>query len=62
MEGVAAVEGVGDVVVPEAYGIAAAAPRVVAQPLHGVAVDDRSQAALMVLKRVVHDDPYYILI
>ncbi len=40
--------------VAETGGVAPAAPGVIAQPLHGVAVDDRSQAALMVFQRVVH--------
>ena len=54
MEGVAAVEGVAHVVVAEVSGVAPAAPRVIAQPFHGAAVDNRRKAALVVLQRVVH--------
>ena len=54
MEGVATVEGVAHVVVAEVGGVAAAAPRVIAQPLLGVAVDNRRKAALVVFQRVVH--------
>ena len=54
MQGIAAVESMGHVVIPEAVGVAAAAPRVVAQPLHSVAADGGRQAALVVFKGVVH--------
>ena len=54
MEGVAAVEGVTHVVVAEVSGVAPAAPGVIAQPLHGAAVDNRRKAALVAFDRVVH--------
>ena len=47
--GEAAVEGVRHVVVTETGGVAPPSPGVMAQPLHGVAVDDRREAPLMVL-------------
>ena len=56
MKGVAAVEGVGDVVVAEVGRIAPASPGVIAQPLHGAAVDGGRKAALVVFQRVVHSD------
>ena len=52
MEGVATVEGVAYVVVAEVGGVAPAAPGVIAQPLHGVAVDNRRKAALMVFNNI----------
>ena len=54
VQGVAPVEGVRHVAVPEAVGVAAAAPGVIAQALHGVAVDGGRQAALVVFQGVVH--------
>ena len=54
MKGVAAVEGIGDVAIAEVGRVASAAPWVIAQPFHGVAVDGGRKAALMVLRRVVH--------
>ena len=54
MQGVASVESRGYVVVAEAVGVAAAAPRVVSQPLHGIAADGGRQAALVVFQGVVH--------
>ena len=54
MKGVAAVEGIGDVAIAEVGRVAPAAPRVVAQALHGVAVDGGRKASLVVLQRVVH--------
>ena len=54
MQGIASVEGMGYVVIPEADRVAAAAPGVVAQPLHGVAMDGGRQVALVVFQGVVH--------
>lgn len=52
VKGVAAVEGVAHVVVAEVGGVAAAAPRVIAQPLHGAAVDGGRKAALVVFNNI----------
>ena len=54
VQGVAAVEGVRHVVIPEAVGVAATAPGVIAQPLHGVATYGGRQVALVVFQGVVH--------
>jgi len=58
MQGVAAAEGCFDRLsnrgIAKANGVAAAAPSVVAQPLHGVAVDGGRQAALVVFQGIVH--------
>ena len=54
VQGIATVEGVGNVAVSETVGVAASAPGVIAQPLHGVAVDGGRQAALVVFQGVVH--------
>jgi len=54
MHGVATIESMGHVVIPEAVGITAAAPCIIAQPLHGVAVDGGRQAALVVFQGIVH--------
>lgn len=54
VQGEAAVKSVAHVGIAEAVGVAAAAPRVVAQPLHGVAADGGRQAALVVFQGVVH--------
>ena len=52
--GEAAVEGVRHVVVTETGGVAPPSPGVMAQPLHGVAVDGSSQVSLAVFQGVVH--------
>ena len=54
VQGETTVEGGGHVVVSEADGVAAAAPSVVAQPLHGVAADGGGEAPYVVFQRVVH--------
>ena len=50
MQGIASVEGMGYVVIPEADGVAAAAPGVVAQPLHRTAAHGGRQVALVVFQ------------
>ena len=54
MQGIASVEGMGYVVIPEADRVAAAAPGIVAQPLHGAAMDGGREVALVVFQGVVH--------
>ena len=49
VRGIVPVEGVHHVAVSEAIWVAAAAPGVIAQALHGVAVDGGPQAALVIL-------------
>ena len=56
VQGIAAVEGEGHAAVSEAGGVAPPTPRVVAQPLHGVAMDGGRQVALVVFQGVVHGD------
>lgn len=48
VQGIASVEGVGHVAIPEANRITPTPPSVVAQPLHGVAMDGGRQVALVV--------------
>ena len=54
MQGVATVKSRGYVVVAKANGVAPPPPSVVAQPLHGVAVDSGRQVALVVFQGVMH--------
>ena len=55
VQGIAAVEGEGHAAVSEAGGVAPPTPRVVAQPLHGVAANSGPEAVLEVYsKEVIH--------
>lgn len=54
VQGIASVEGEGHAAASEASGVAPPTPRVVAQPLHGVAANGGRQVALVVLEGVVH--------
>ncbi len=54
VQGIAPVESVRHIPIAETVGVAAAAPGVVAQPLHGVAMDGDRQVALVVFQGVVH--------
>ena len=54
VQGIASVEGMGHVAIPEANRIAPPPPGIIAQPLHGVAADGGRQAALVVFQGIVH--------